>query len=92
MKKGIIALLAGCYCIMACNENKEKTQATSQENKTVTDTLLQLPSGFFATVFAETTGRARHIAVNTNGDVYIKLEREKTTKPFFVFVIQIKME
>lgn len=83
MKKNIIVLLASCYCILACNENKDKTQPSSQENKTVTDTLLQLPAGFFATVFAETTGRARHIAVNTNGDVYIKLEREKDNKTIF---------
>lgn len=83
MKKNIIVLLASCYCILACNENKDKTQPSSQENKAVTDTLLQLPAGFFATVFAETTGRARHIAVNTNGDVYIKLEREKDNKTIF---------
>src|SRR5687767_1553598 len=83
MKKRIIALIAVCFCILACNENKEKTQAVSQESKAITDTLLRLPSGFFATPFAETTGRARHIAVNTNGDVYIKLEREKDNKTIF---------
>lgn len=83
MKKKIIALIAGCYCILACNENKEKAQAPTQESMPGTDTLLKLPQGFFATVFAETTGRARHIAVNKNGDVYIKLEREKDNKTIF---------
>jgi glucose/arabinose dehydrogenase len=83
MKKRIIALAAGCFCILACNENKEKTQTSTQESKAGADTLLKLPTGFFATVFAETTGRARHIAVNSNGDVYIKLERVKDDKTIF---------
>jgi len=34
---------------------------------------LVLPTHFEALVVAERTGRARHIAVNDNGDVYIKL-------------------
>ncbi len=32
---------------------------------------LTLPPGFCATVFADTIGHARHIAVNSNGDVYV---------------------
>jgi glucose/arabinose dehydrogenase/mono/diheme cytochrome c family protein len=34
---------------------------------------LSLPDSFDAVVVAESTGRARHIAVNANGDVYVKL-------------------
>ena len=34
---------------------------------------LYLPGGFDALVVAEQTGRARHIAVNENGDIYVKL-------------------
>ena len=34
---------------------------------------LSLPDGFTAVVVADSTGRARHIAVNANGDVYVKL-------------------
>lgn len=37
--------------------------------------ILKLPSGFSAITVAENTGRARHIAVNTNGDIFIKLGR-----------------
>lgn len=36
---------------------------------------LKLPAGFTSTAVAEGIGRSRHIAVNTNGDVYVKLER-----------------
>ncbi len=32
---------------------------------------ITLPSGFCATVFADTIGHARHIVVNSNGDVYV---------------------
>ncbi len=34
---------------------------------------LVLPEGFEAIVVADTLGRARHLAVNDNGDVYVKL-------------------
>ncbi|HEY0528404.1 MAG TPA: PQQ-dependent sugar dehydrogenase [Gemmatimonadaceae bacterium] len=32
---------------------------------------LILPAGFCATVFADSIGHARHVVVNTNGDVYV---------------------
>jgi glucose/arabinose dehydrogenase len=32
---------------------------------------ITLPNGFCATVFADTIGHARHIVVNSNGDVYV---------------------
>ncbi len=38
---------------------------------------LQLPPGFEATLVAENWGRVRHIAVNRNGDLYMKLDRLK---------------
>src|SRR5688572_13931551 len=34
---------------------------------------LFLPEKFEALVVADSTGRARHIAVNNNGDIYVKL-------------------
>jgi len=35
---------------------------------------ITLPAGFCATVFADDLGVARHIAVNSNGDVYVALQ------------------
>lgn len=54
----------------------------STKNETTKNTVanLKLPAGFTATLFATNAGRARHIAVNTNGDVYVKLERLKDGK------------
>lgn len=36
---------------------------------------LRLPDGFEATIIADSIGPARHIAVNDNGDIYVKLRR-----------------
>lgn len=41
---------------------------------------LVLPVGFDAATVAKSLGRARHLVVNTNGDVYIKLERLRNGK------------
>lgn len=41
---------------------------------------LQLPAGFTATIVAEGLGGARHIAVNKQGGVYVKLSRLKDGK------------
>ncbi len=38
---------------------------------------LKLPEGFSALIYADTIGHARHIAINSNGDVYIALNRVK---------------
>ncbi len=44
---------------------------------------IQLPAGFGAVIFADGLGQARHIAVNSNGDVYVKLEKLKGGKGIF---------
>ena len=41
---------------------------------------ITVPAGFKATVFADKLGRARHLTVNTNGDVYVKLDKLKDGK------------
>lgn len=44
---------------------------------------ITLPAGFKYSVLADNLGRARHMAVNTNGDVYVKLERLKDGKGIY---------
>lgn len=44
---------------------------------------ITLPAGFNYSVVADNLGRARHIAINTNGDVYVKLERLKDGKGIY---------
>ncbi len=38
---------------------------------------LKLPPGFSAIVVADSLGRGRHLAVNSNGDIYLRLRKEK---------------
>jgi glucose/arabinose dehydrogenase len=42
---------------------------------------LFLPEGFEALVVADSVGRARHIAVNANGDIYVKLRSSPEGEP-----------
>lgn len=47
------------------------------------DTSIVLPSGFSATKIIADLGRARHIAIAANGDVYVKLEKLKEGKGIY---------
>lgn len=47
------------------------------------DTSIQLPTGFTATIFADGLGEARHIAVTSNGIVYVKLQKLKDGKSIY---------
>ncbi len=52
----------------------------SVEAQTAKEPTITLPAGFNSTVIAKNLGRARHLVVNSNGDIYIKLERLKDGK------------
>jgi glucose/arabinose dehydrogenase len=64
------------YC---ANNSSDKTETRDEKTEGSTTTADQtnggitLPAGFSATVFADKLGKARHIVVNTNGDVYTKV-------------------
>jgi glucose/arabinose dehydrogenase len=49
--------------------------ALSEDTPIDEDAGIRVPEGFDAKVFAEGVGRARHIAVRDNGDVYVALRR-----------------
>ena len=51
---------------VASSTQSAGTAACAGDNGGIT-----LPAGFCATVFADTVGHARHIVVNSNGDVYV---------------------
>ena len=46
-------------------------------NKTASnaDADITVPAGFKSSAIIESLGRARHIAINSNGDIYVKMER-----------------
>jgi glucose/arabinose dehydrogenase len=49
--------------------------ALSEDTAVDEDAGIRVPEGFDAEVFAEGVGRARHIAVRDNGDVYVALRK-----------------
>src|SRR5215203_2216849 len=53
---------------------------TGNAQKPSTNVTITLPTGFSSTVVAKNLGRARHLTVNSNGDIYVKLERLKGGK------------
>jgi glucose/arabinose dehydrogenase len=56
------------------------SDSTVVKNSLPPDEDIKLPSGFKATIVAEKLGRARHLVVNTNGDLYVKVDRPKNGK------------
>ncbi len=49
---------------------------------------ITLPQGFSSSIFYEGLGRARHITVDTNGDVYVKLDKLKDGKGIYKLVVE----
>ncbi|MBS1933052.1 MAG: PQQ-dependent sugar dehydrogenase [Bacteroidetes bacterium] len=68
------SMLSLCAC---ANSDDDSTKRVDVQAGDIT---LKLPAGFTATVFAENLGSTRHVTVNTNGDVYVKLARLKDGK------------
>lgn len=54
--------------------------ATLVNAQVANEPAVTLPAGFRSEVKAKNLGRARHLVVNNNGDIYIKLERLKDGK------------
>lgn len=66
ISKGILFSLL-LFVFSRCEERKELPPGDPDNGG------LFLPEGFDALVVADSTGRARHITVNDNGDIYVKL-------------------
>ncbi len=73
-------LLMAALTVIGCTKTERTASDTSAASSTQAATAaacaadnggITLPSGFCATVFADTIGHARDIAVNSNGDVYV---------------------
>jgi len=69
-------------CTNTQNESSAKKENAS-DSSSAGDVTLKLPSGFSAVVFAANLEGARHLAVNTNGDVYVKLSKLKDGKGIY---------
>jgi glucose/arabinose dehydrogenase len=65
----LILLITGFLVLVSCNRNKSAVSPSDGDNGG-----LKLPQGFTAQIVADDLGHGRHIAVNTNGDIYLALQ------------------
>ncbi len=70
--KQTLFLIIGILFLASCQSNLKKATDGDSENAG-----LKLPEGFSASVFADEIGNARHLEVNSNGDVYVSLSHVK---------------
>lgn len=83
MKNTLITLMSTFLILGLWSCQPTAPTETEEENTTVeieTDNSISLPDNFAAAVVADSVGRARHIAVRDNGDIYVQLQRLKNEK------------
>ena len=86
-----IALFALAGCAAAGQNNsagQDKSASAVSPAPCVNNGEIIIPAGFCATVFADSLGRARYLAVAENGDVYVSIEgtRPNDTVPRPAFI------
>lgn len=74
MRLGIVKSMAAVFLLFVCGQ----TFAADT-------THLKLPAGFQAITLIDSFAKNRHIAVNSNGDIYVKVEQLKNGKGILVF-------
>ena len=79
MYKRVIGITLGTVFLLSCGADSDAPDSPTPAPQEKPDPVqLKLPEGFVATVFAEETfPNARHVAVNDNGDVYVKFRANK---------------
>jgi hypothetical protein len=83
-----IMLVATVFFVANCAMGNDSTKV---KRRVADDVTLKLPSGFTAVVIADKVGSNRHIAVNTNGDLYVKLEKAKNGKGILVLKLKLSI-
>ena len=68
--------------------NALKIDPPAKSNKAAAGAGLTLPAGFNADVVADNLGSARHLAITTQGDIYVKLQRVKKGDKGILFLHQ----
>ena len=87
MRKIVKNCRSGCALLLSIflltsyhNSNQETTKSTGKDGP---ETSLTLPRGFSAAIVADSLGSLRHLAINKNGDIYVKLRALKDGKGIF---------
>lgn len=68
-------MFLGCFAMTSCETATE--ESVEETINFDVDNSLNLPDGFKAIVVADSVGRARHLTVRENGDIYIQLRSKK---------------
>jgi len=92
-----LTLVAGCGndASQTGKTDKDTTAATTEQKKDTSqdesdkppvsgDVQLKLPQGFVAIEVTPGIGAARHLVVNSNGDIYVKMSKAKGNKGIMV--------
>ena len=72
-----LLLFASMILTTACKKDNDSSGNPSNLTPDADNGTLTLANGFGAITMSAQTGKARHIAVNSNGDVYVKLNELK---------------
>lgn len=72
-RKILAACLAAIIILSGLCACKNNSTSSESKNVPVRKADLKLPAGFSATIVADSLGHLRHMAINTNGDVYASL-------------------
>lgn len=83
MKSVTVKIVLVVICFVGIS-NIMANDSTKVKRRNADDITLTLPSGFTAMPIAENVGKNRHIAVNANGDLYVKLNNLKNGKGVIV--------
>jgi glucose/arabinose dehydrogenase len=71
--------IASLINLTGCSNNKNN----NNKSDTLYKVKLTLPPGFAATIIADSLGALRHLAVNNQGDIYVKLNSLKNGKGIY---------
>lgn len=71
----LLLVAAGFSVITACASDSARMATPAIPKADADNAGLTLPAGFGALKVAENVGRSRHLAVTSQGDVYVKLDR-----------------
>jgi len=69
------AFLLCIHLLSSCQNSKQETTTITAADSAATS--LILPQGFSASIVADSLGPVRHLALNKNGDIYVKLSALK---------------
>jgi len=82
-RSALVALLLSTVFVTAHAGDTTKVAKKDLSENNPPDVAIKTPTGFTTAIYADGLGSARHIAVNDNGDVYVKLAKKKDGKTIY---------